>query len=348
MFMTRVPAMATIAITSDSSTLTVDPTSQDGAFALRINGINQLAQQWFWYRVGSSNQELSVDTLPLVTASTESPLHPNIGHIEYTGNNLDINITYDLTHFVGGSDFLQESVRLSNTSGVPMDFHFFQYTDLNINNYANDDEIYFQGNLIQGDLFGRNSFRSVALPAPAPSHYQAGVGPIILGALSDLAPTTLSDLPTSPIGPGDANWSFQWDVTLLPSVDFVISSQLILGLPPGAGEFGDMNDDGQYSTVDIDLFKLALRNPDAYYTSLRPNGLCICLDPVKLGDANMDGQFDFDDGPGFARVMRERNVPVFGLSTLLQIEELQTPEPHAGQLVVLTVILTTLYRRRPL
>src|SRR5712692_11252737 len=49
-----------------NSSATIDPSLQSGMSNWTVNGTNQLSQQWFWYRTGSTGQEFSIETLPLV------------------------------------------------------------------------------------------------------------------------------------------------------------------------------------------------------------------------------------------------------------------------------------------
>src|SRR5438128_30207 len=59
---------APITLSDLNSSATIDPSLQSGMSNWTVNGTNQLFQQWFWYRTGSTGQEFSIETLPLVSS----------------------------------------------------------------------------------------------------------------------------------------------------------------------------------------------------------------------------------------------------------------------------------------
>src|SRR6266576_3968798 len=63
-----------------NSSASVDLGSQAGMFNWLINGQNQLNQQWFWYRVGNSSGQHSIDT---------------IGGLSHFENANSVNATYN-------------------------------------------------------------------------------------------------------------------------------------------------------------------------------------------------------------------------------------------------------------
>ena len=67
------PASATVVTLSDgNSSVAVSPDTQAGMYNWTINGVNILYQQWFWYRVGDSGPEKSIDTLGTPTTTVSS------------------------------------------------------------------------------------------------------------------------------------------------------------------------------------------------------------------------------------------------------------------------------------
>ena len=61
-----------ITLQDGNTTVTIDPNNPaDGVNSWTVNGVNQLLQQWFWYRIGNTGPAYSIDTLgALVTART--------------------------------------------------------------------------------------------------------------------------------------------------------------------------------------------------------------------------------------------------------------------------------------
>src|SRR5918912_1185451 len=60
-----------VTLNNNNSSATVDLASQAGMYNWLINGQNQLAQQWFWYRVGNDpTGQHSIDTIGGLTYSS--------------------------------------------------------------------------------------------------------------------------------------------------------------------------------------------------------------------------------------------------------------------------------------
>ena len=54
---------ANIILTDGNSSVTIDPTGPAGVENWSINGQNQIHQEWFWVRTGSTGGQSSIDTL---------------------------------------------------------------------------------------------------------------------------------------------------------------------------------------------------------------------------------------------------------------------------------------------
>src|SRR5215831_11899857 len=120
-----------VALSDHNSTVVIDPMSQSGASLWRIDGVDQLFQQWFWYRTGN-NAESSIDTLTLNSAiASDTDLNGQNDHLvlSYSGNGFTIQVDYQLTGGTAGSHAadLTENIRIVNTGLKVLDFHFFQY-----------------------------------------------------------------------------------------------------------------------------------------------------------------------------------------------------------------------------
>ena len=50
-----------------NSQIDITPTSQAGMHAWIVDGTSYDAQQWFWYRIGTTGGESSIDTLGLAS-----------------------------------------------------------------------------------------------------------------------------------------------------------------------------------------------------------------------------------------------------------------------------------------
>jgi hypothetical protein len=190
--------------------------SQSGASLWSIDGVDQLFQQWFWYRLGS-DAEHSIDTLTLqaaVASDTDLSGQNETLFLRYVGNGFELDVSYRLVGGSAGSGTadLQETIRIKNTGIKALDFHFFQYVDFDLNNTRNDDTAWLANpnSIRQSDPAGVLSETVVTPPA---NHYEIAFFSNTRDKLNDGAATTLSDT-TTPLGPGDVTWAFQWDLPI--------------------------------------------------------------------------------------------------------------------------------------
>jgi len=206
------PANATFTLTDLNSTVDIDPATQAGAFNWTVDGVDQLYQQWFWYRVGSVGPEKSIDTLP-------APVVAVLGRnatITYTTANFVVDIAYTLTGGTlgSGTSDLAETIRIRNTSGSALDFHFFQYSDFDLNGTPGGDTVFIRDDKNSAIQY-ESAVLSETVDAPTPNHWEAALFNSTLAKLNDGVATTLND----DFGPytGDGTWAFQWDKTIAAS-----------------------------------------------------------------------------------------------------------------------------------
>jgi len=217
----------------NNSTVTIsDPTDQ-GMKSWVVDGVNQLYQQWFWYRVGPTGPERSLETIPILS---EIHANPNTLVATYGNSQFSIQASYTLNggSIGSGSSEIIEQLRIKNLTGSPLDFHFFQYTDFDVNGtYANDTVQLLQNMLglfdtaIQSE--GNIHFADTIV-SPGANHGEAGLWPSIIDKLKDGNPTTLKDNP----GPltGDSSWAFQWDQVIAANGEFVINADKKIFISP--------------------------------------------------------------------------------------------------------------------
>ena len=132
----------------------------------------------------------------------------------------------------GASD-LAESISITNTSeSTPLDFHFFQYTNFDLEGTAGGDSVVFvNANAVQ--QFEESSRLTESVITPAASHREAAFLSTTIDKLNDGVATTLSDTPLNTVvGPGDVTWAFQWDFTIQPNTTVQISKDKNLQAVP--------------------------------------------------------------------------------------------------------------------
>jgi hypothetical protein len=199
-----------------------------------VNGVNQLSQQWFWYRVGNGPEQ-SLDRLNLVFARA-SDTNENVGDDVLTlkfgtgqttaTSSYLVTVRYSLMGGQAGeqgvSD-LGEQIMIENRNAGSLDFHFFQYSNFDLDSTPVDDWVSIAGQgrntATQQDAEGHVMTETVVTPAP--SRFEAALAGVTLAKLQDGVASDLSN--TVFAGPGDVTWAYQWDFTLGNGQSFIIS-----------------------------------------------------------------------------------------------------------------------------
>lgn len=227
-------------LTSGNSSASIDPASQAGMFNWTTDGVSLLYQQWFWYRVGSTGGEASLDTLPFTATQVGNNLD-----LLFTGTGFTIDVFYRLTGGTAGSNTadIAEVINITNTSTEALDFHFFQYSDFDLNRLNLSDRVHIyptpgSWSIVQvptgnGPMLSETS-------ATSPNLGEAATYPATLNSLNDGSPTTLNgDLIA---GPGDVTWALQWDEHIGARSSYIISKdkklEPVVPEPAAIGLFG--------------------------------------------------------------------------------------------------------------
>lgn len=206
-----------ITLTDKSSTAQVNVGSQAGMFNWTVNGINQLSQQWFWYRVGSAGPEQAINTIsaPIVTTPNARTLYAR-----YDNGLYSVEVDYLLTGSAPGtnaSSDISESITLANHTAAPLVFHFFQYSDFDLGGDPAGDTVQLGKNLSGRFNEADQSKPGIALTetvvTPGANHGEAALFSSTLNKLNDANPDNLNDN-SGPTGPGDVTWALQWDFTI--------------------------------------------------------------------------------------------------------------------------------------
>jgi len=218
------PAMAapqtSFTLTDGNSVATFDLASDAGMSGWTVEGVNQLAKQWFWYRTGATGDESSIHTLTLDASNAfdmNGDSNDDSLYARYLGTGFKIEIRWSLTGGTTGSknSLLGEQIKITNTYTTALDFHFFQYTDFNLGGAADatDDQVTIILPLVDTVVYQWDPDweADTALVLEA-DYYMAGDPTTILNLFSDGSPTTLSGPATA--GPADVAWALQWDFTL--------------------------------------------------------------------------------------------------------------------------------------
>jgi len=222
---------ANLTVVDGNSSVTVDDSSAAGMHTWVVDGVDQMYQQWFWYRIGSTGGEQSIDELSAPDSTVIDLANVDVISIVYTFGGLTIETTYTLHGGAIGSNQsdIGEQVTITNNTGQALDFHFFQYSDFDLCGDSGGQTVTFL-NANTVDQTGGGCNLSETVVTPAASHHQAAGFASLLNSLQDGNPTTLSD--NAGFGPGDATWAFQWDVLIANGGSFQISKDKNLRAVP--------------------------------------------------------------------------------------------------------------------
>ncbi len=199
-----------------------------------VNGTDQLAEQWYWFRIGSG-PEASVSTLPVdfeQVIDTDFSGENETFFVRYLGDGFKIEIRYILQGEAPGSNEagISEQIGIYNTGDTALDFHFFQYTNFDLGGTSGGDTVEFTDDNVVEQL--EDAIRIETAVTPDPTHHEAAIVPAIRTSLEDGVATTLAD--TDNAGPGDGAWAFQWDFSLNPGKAYLISEIKTVTVPePG-------------------------------------------------------------------------------------------------------------------
>jgi hypothetical protein len=227
-----VPACAgTISLIDGNSDVTLDPSSPAGVSGWTVDGVNQLFQQWFWYRIGDSGPQFSIDSLGL---SSSSQVTQSQASVTYSGSNgLSIKVTYLLTGGApnSGSADLGESIAITNNSATSQDVHFYQYSNFTLDtpttsSSAAMDTVQFQNSNAVDQTNGSETLAETVI-TPKPNYRETGFVPVLLNEISNDPAYQLDEVNDNSSdaakGPGDVSWAYEWDRTIAPGSTFIIS-----------------------------------------------------------------------------------------------------------------------------
>ena len=213
-------ANAALTVTHGNSSVTVDPLSQAGMNNWTVDGVNQMYQQWFWYRIGATGPESAINTISAPTVATAAGRQ-----IEtmYSNATLSVDVLYSLTGGTAGSHTsdVAETIAIVNNSASAFTIHFFQYSDFDLNGTLGGQTATFVSpNAFQQTGPAGGAVMTETVTTPAPSTHEANTYANTLNSLNDANPTTLTGANSAT---GDATWAFGWDQTIAAGGTFIIS-----------------------------------------------------------------------------------------------------------------------------
>lgn len=234
-------ANASIQLTDQNSSVMINPSSSAGLENWTVDGVNQLNQEWFWYNVGSSGGQSSIDSLGLTnTALFDTTGGPNNDTAELSygsAGGLQVTVTYSLSGGKTGSHAsdLGETISFENGGSSTNTYHLFEYANFNLDDSTSGQSVTLSGSNTAVDQ--GNGTISQVIVAPKPGQFDANTFPNLLDTI-DSTSSTLSALPDAATsGTGDGEWAFEWDLTLAPGASYVESTdqQITPQIPEPSG-----------------------------------------------------------------------------------------------------------------
>ncbi|MGA2723320.1 MAG: PEP-CTERM sorting domain-containing protein [Bryobacteraceae bacterium] len=233
------PARATITLSDSDSVVLIDPTSSAGIYSWSVDGVNQLAQQWYWYRIGATGVAQSIDNLGLLSIVQALPDQATLSYGSATGLEVILKLTLDGGPVGSGLGDLDTQVQIDNHASATTTVHFFEYNNFELNGVTGGQSVTLTGTPVNSAIQS-NGLTSLAeeVAGPAPEEYEAALTPVILNGLNTVSGYTLNDTATA--GPGDATWAFEWDKTLGHNGAYLLSKDesLSVVVPEPATIFG--------------------------------------------------------------------------------------------------------------
>lgn len=221
------PACADITLTDGNSTAYINPGSQAGMYDWLVDGTDVMYQQWFWFRIGDGVAQ-SIDTLNLVAVQNDLNI-VTLKSLPPTGGGSPF-FTMTFTLYGGllgsGTADIAESIRMNNTTGAPLDLHFFQYSDFDIPLFTTNSVALVNPNIVR--QLGSSGYASETSALPTPNRYELNQFASTLNALNGVAGYDLQGPVFS--GPGDVTWAFQWDALLPTGGSLIISKDKHIAL----------------------------------------------------------------------------------------------------------------------
>lgn len=229
-----------ITLTDQNTTIQAYSQSDAGIASWTVNGAEHLNREWFWFRVGNagpSNPEQSIDTL---TRTANTPLDGNgDGNYDYLyqkfvkSGQFSVALTYTLSggDITTGDSDLGLQIKIVNTSAQSLNFHFFQMADFNLPGAPNGDTAQIvNANMIE--QWNGQQISTVSV-SPSPSLTQFDSHPNVYNLLTNSQGDDLNGT-AGPVGPGNVEWGFEWNVTLAPGANLLISEDQMLVPEPAS------------------------------------------------------------------------------------------------------------------
>mgnify|MGYP000521881144 CR=1 FL=1 len=195
-----------------------------------IDGVDVLVGNNYYFRIGQG-AEAKISTIgnPVIQRSA-----PNVLRISFTDSIVQVELTYTLIGQEAGSGMaaFSEIVIVRNRMPSPLEFHLFDYVDVDLSGTPADDYALWwnPSSIMQTEYFPQGFLSS----APPFDRWEIDSPSSLLTKMTDGQADNLSN-GTSPYGPGNVAFGMQWNRTISPNGTFILSkSKQVMPVPePG-------------------------------------------------------------------------------------------------------------------
>jgi hypothetical protein len=216
--LTAVPSHATlINLVNGNSVTQIDPASSAGQMNWLVDGANQIAQQWFWVKIGAGS------AVPISSLSPPTLVAQNSNSVtlSYTGMGVTAQTTFTLNGGSAGSGVsdIPISINVTNNTATATSISIFEYANFDLNASAAGDLLNIVADLPAGFIQQKKGTTAITEKNSISGfdHWQGGSPASVLGpGAGSVLSGILGDSPTlsTQIGPGDESWAVQWNATL--------------------------------------------------------------------------------------------------------------------------------------
>lgn len=184
--------------------------------------INQLVNQSFFYRLGSTGGELPLSTLELAS-SFESGNSVILSYGNPDFDPMGVTLTYELDAASDTESSVEIGMSITNFGLEPLNLHWFAFSNLELDHAFSVDTATFQSIGSIRQVSSINSQVDVEAGTEGlPDAWEIAEVDTLLDRLTDNQPTTLTNQSVT-FGPGNVAQAFQWS-TSIASLDTVALS----------------------------------------------------------------------------------------------------------------------------
>jgi hypothetical protein len=211
----------------ENSVAKIDTESQAGFYDWFVDGVDHLFQEWFWLGVGN-NPEVSVDNFFFSEQVSDTDLDGFDDTLVAVFRNdglWEMKVRFSLLGSNFGYSDMAEQIRVTNLSQQTQTFRLYEYTDFDLNSNTND----LWGDVLPpvlAEQYGEGILAQVST-TPFAFWWMADF-PNIVNKLNDGVADTLPNVTSPFFGPRDISFALQWNRTLAPGREFIVSKDKII------------------------------------------------------------------------------------------------------------------------